>query len=161
MKSTWNQDYSNTPERVWAYLAGIIDGEGHIGLKKIMCKASLNPTYFMSLTITNTNPLLMAWLKDNIGGNVNIDHRKGNEHRHKPSLTWYASARKAVPILERCLPFLVVKAEQAKIVLAMQSLTKGKPYKAISPEMAARRELMYLELRALNKRGPKGAEQIQ
>lgn len=61
---------SNPSEDDYAYLAGILDGEGHI-------KASTR-----RIEVFSTDPELPAWLKSRFGGNVYLGHEaKGNQRR--------------------------------------------------------------------------------
>ncbi len=59
--SCWNVDkIKEIPELKLAYIAGLIDGEGHLSISK--CNGQLiSPR----LTITNTSKQLMKWLKLN------------------------------------------------------------------------------------------------
>ena len=53
------------------YLAGIIDGEGSIGIEHLSpCKNRKKSYYVCRLCVINTDEKLIIWIKDNFGGSV-------------------------------------------------------------------------------------------
>ena len=139
-------------------LGGLIAGEGWIGMKKAQpCCRSVSPIYSVALTISNTNSILISWLIENFGGNF----RKENRHspKHKDGYVWQLQNRKAYPLLKQVLPYLVIKDEQARIVIdylehkLIDSATFGRGNKLSDSEIAYR-ESIYLSLKKLNKKGP-------
>jgi hypothetical protein len=88
-----------------AYLAGIIDGEGYIGIGNAP-----------RLRVANTNPRLMEWLRCRFGGSIWTSRKR--DGRSKALFTWELSARKAERVLREVAPFLILKREQAAIILA-------------------------------------------
>jgi hypothetical protein len=100
------------------YLAGIIDGEGCI---TIMSRGQ-NQKPVVAVIVSNTDPRLMAYLKDNFGGNVRIQAKQvGNR---KPCWQWRVLARQAEAVLVGVRPFLLLKADQADIALAYRDLAR-------------------------------------
>lgn len=86
------------------YLAGIIDGEGSIGLRR-------QRTF---VAVYNNDATLMRWLESNIGGNVGWDaDKRGREPNH----TWSISAARDVYYLcVTMLPYLKIKKTDAQDV---------------------------------------------
>lgn len=105
-----------TPSQIdWARMAAFIDGEGCIRIANKPCKQNQTRRRTMLLiAITQVNPRLMNWLKETFSGTVSV--------RKTPVVNyqWTVQSRHAEWILENCLPFFVVKREQAEIGIAHQ-----------------------------------------
>ncbi len=82
------------------------------------------------MTVTNTDPRLMKWLKDNVGGRVNWTIHRNRPNR-RPCFVWTCNETLTIQILKEILPYLVVKREQAEIVLAFSDLPDYYPSKGI------------------------------
>jgi hypothetical protein len=134
-------DFTNSPFES-AYLAGIIDGEGTIGIYK------LNKQHHVRLVITNTNSDLIQWVHQRVGGSVRpTDKRVAH---HKQGFQVVAYGREATPILQACWPYLVVKRAQAELALSFQAEYISFRGRRVDDAVLARREAMYLESLALN-----------
>jgi len=116
--SLWAYGHPN-----WAYLAGLIDGEGTITVVKEV-KGTARPT----LVIVNTNKEVLQWVKDNLNqGNL---YNKGHEKEGwKDRWAWSSRGKHIKPILENILPFLKIKHQQAKLVLEFIELRDFYAYK--------------------------------
>lgn len=90
-----------------AYAAGMVDGEGciHILYHRGRGHHSIN------VIITNTDPRVAEWLLERFGGRVH--------HPRERVDNWTVSARKAAAFLELVYPYLVIKKEQADLVLKL------------------------------------------
>jgi hypothetical protein len=129
------------------YLAGIIDGEGHIGLSRRPGKHGA-PIYHIRVVIANTSMALHHWLEQRLpgAGYIMQDTRKKldarpNTHseRWKTAYKWViAGNRVALVFLREMVPYLVIKRAQAEL------LASG--YVHLS---AAEREELYARLRQL------------
>jgi hypothetical protein len=97
-----------------AYLAGIIDGEGTIGIYSSSLKQP-SPSYNLQVLVTNCDAALMMWLVDNIGGTVNV--RKGARPNHRSVFRWRVYNQEALALVEAILPYLVIKRAQAELAL--------------------------------------------
>lgn len=96
----------------WAYLAGIIDGDGYIGYV-----ADGKGGHHTRLMVDNTNIKLLDWIKTKFGGSVITYTSKNPEHKTKyrwnmtdPTLRYF--------MLMRILPYLIIKRDQAQTILA-------------------------------------------
>lgn len=119
-KKDWDQPayMGLTPASTdWARLAAFIDGEGTIGLNPRRTKDS--PIFCARVQITNTDPRLPVWLYDNFGFAVTIGNRKSD--RWKDCYWSSAHGYRACWVLRNCLPWLLLKKEQAEIVLKHQT----------------------------------------
>ena len=111
-----------------AYLAGILDGEGTISMsdKRIMKRKSkgiriTNKVYrarinfSTTVTVCNTDIVLMNWLLENFRGSLSFSKRQ--KDNWKPKITWIMPTKKISYILEQIYPYLVLKKQQAKLMI--------------------------------------------
>lgn len=105
-----------------AYAAGIIDGEGCIGLYTNSRKAAL-PSYQMSVRVRTTDGWLCQWLALSFGGGTFFDEHIGNR---KDQWVWFLTGNKALPFLELVLPYLRLKKPEAELAIHFQSVRKGR-----------------------------------
>jgi len=126
----------------YAYLAGIIDGEGCITIGAGKRETCTN--YNAIICVQNTSKNLIDWIQSKIGGQVYLSKKETD--KNKAAWMWRFTKKKDIELLLLAiLPYLVVKREQAKILLNFVRL---------SPSMNSEiRRLAYEQLRALNSRG--------
>ena len=101
-----------------AYIAGLFDGEGNIMINKVI--KNKKTYYFLSINITNVNLDSLEYVKKifNIGS-ISIGNRKRkNNHRVVYKLRIYSN--EASFFLEKILPFLIIKKEQALLAIDFQ-----------------------------------------
>jgi len=110
-------------QTVLAYLAGLVDGEGYIGIKKsaaYKCQGRKTPGYHARIQVRMVDEAAIRLLAETLGGWY---YREREAHANRRALFCYqASDKSAELILRKLLPFLRVKAEQAKSVLALREL---------------------------------------
>src|SRR5580693_120924 len=106
------KNLKNIRETEWAYLAGIVDGEGTINItgRRYPC---------IRLKVGNTSYLLLDWLHSLFGGNIH-PMRTRSKTKHKQAWIWVVNALQCAQVLEGCLPYLICKEKQAKLVLEYQ-----------------------------------------
>lgn len=134
-----------------AYLAGIIDGEGCFclhdqGSHKFSCQ----------LQIGNTDLRLLQWIRTTFGGSVNYERR--HNPKHKVVWRWLAHQAEIDHILPAIMPFLIVKKNQAELMLAYRATLAPRINKMRStrktPEHVKRtRADIHSQLAVLNRRG--------
>ena len=138
-----------------AYLAGIIDGEGCLGISKNTTKKQRqkNPKYQSEVCIINTDTRLMNWLKENFGGLVN--ERKIYGPNDKISYRWRIKESQHQIILKAIIPHLVIKTEQAKLIIKFltNKTQNNLDGREVSQKEIIRREYYYQEIKKLNTRG--------
>lgn len=94
-----------------AYFAGLVDGEGSIGLVKN------GNGHRGQLTIQMTTPDVLRWVKDKFGGNLHGPYVDGRPN-HSPTWTWrILAARPLYRTLGMLRPHLKVKQQKADEVL--------------------------------------------
>lgn len=99
-----------------AYLAGIIDGEGCIGVYFD------SGYYLLRLIITSTSVDWLKNLKSSWGdvGNLFIDNKK-KKTNHKIKANWVLRGSTAQKILSQVIPYLKIKRTQAEVALQFKS----------------------------------------
>jgi hypothetical protein len=103
-----------------AYLAGLIDGEGHIGLYIVRKeKKGFRP----AIGIANTNLKVLEWVKSNYEGCLST--QRFIDTTRKTVYSWsIGSKSKCLRLLNDVLPYLRIKKEQA-VLLIEYCKTKG------------------------------------
>lgn len=97
------------------YLAGFFDGEGSIGIYRY-----LEPTVQLGLT----NEEMLRNLQNQWGGSVTKYKCKTNR---KPAWGWSLYSKAQIkPFLEAILPYLILKKQEALVMLEFIESYKGK-----------------------------------
>ena len=113
-------------KEVLAYLAGIVDGEGYVGIKKDLSSVrsghSRSPLYHERIQIRMINEGAISLFQKVLGGNYYHEKRPYGKH---PMYCYQASDRLATHILRKLLPFLIVKRRQAELVLRLRDSKDG------------------------------------
>jgi hypothetical protein len=94
------------------YLAGIIDGEGHIRVA-----VSCYRYQYARVQVTNTCKPLLDAIQKNFGGKI-ISHGPRSNPKWSECWKWDTAGQNAIEVLEAVLPFLIVKREDALKALA-------------------------------------------
>jgi len=151
----------------WARLAAYIDGEGCISLAPRQTPKGKSLTFYGKVVVTNTDIRLANWCLKNFGMKFFV---KGHGWAGERGQSWkdcyfaQACSYKAAWILRNCLPWFLLKREQAEVVLAHQETTKvgtwergpgvKTPQDLLDYRMSLKNKLL-----ELNKRGS-GANQV-
>jgi hypothetical protein len=112
MARLWNKNFL-------IYLAGFVDGEGCIGVNRR--KRNIWDTYDPYLSITNTDLSVLEYIKKNtMVGSIreNMSIRPGRFGRKRVYGYWLSN-RNARMVIKAIYPYLIVKKEQAKLVIDM------------------------------------------
>jgi len=125
------------------YVAGIIDGEGHIGIT--LHRREPYTLFSVRVEITNTSLDLHEWLVRKFGGSCHVHWKKRYSTNHSPAFRWRIDSVGARKILELVRPYLKVKRQQADLALQFISLD--------SKRVPSVRAEMYERMKELNKRG--------
>jgi len=135
-----------------AYTAGIVDGEGSVGIGHNE-KSSKNLYYGVFVSVTNTAEWLTQWLQLTHGGSVH-PYQHPNP-KYKLAYKWSLHGVAAAEFLESILPYLHLKRPQAELAIKFQ---KQKKLHANHHILYDQRELVlqeadYILMASLNKRG--------
>lgn len=110
----------------WKYLAGLIDGEGCLDLAttKVNEQFYVQPRLRIGMAVNASFLLEMCQL--NFGGHLE-KVRVNDNPNWQDAQTWCLSGYKqAVPILRNVVNHLILKKEQARLCLWMETNVKGK-----------------------------------
>jgi len=157
-----------------AYLAGLIDGEGSLEIRKEIRKGigGSNEYYRPRVRITLTTESLIKWLKESFGGWICKRH-PGNP-KWADSYEWVMMGSSMKPILDKITPYLRIKKEHAEILKKFLKTFDKKCYetknignkftgenKVVKETIWKEREKLYYNIRKLNKKGkPLHAERL-
>lgn len=109
-----------------AYLAGIMDGEGcfYIGNYSHNKKTG-TPHYQTTIKVSNCDEVLIKWLSDTFGGVYSkYTPNQTPKNARKPVYLWGTSGKRLEHLCEIMMPYLVIKKNQAEIMLTMRKTFK-------------------------------------
>lgn len=143
-----------------AYAAGIIDGEGYIGIKVYKPNRSngcINYTYLPRIVIKMNSGQIMDFFHGMFGGAVNLVPQK--DSGYFPGFVWEICGSSATKILKQMLPFLRTKKKQAEAAIRLQSRIDvgrkrgylGVPGGTLSKNEVDIRRSIHEEIKHLNK----------
>jgi hypothetical protein len=149
-----------------AYIAGFLDGEGYITIRRANRGTARNPSYRLVIGFTNTYLPVLEWIKSVVGaGCINTKPRKDKE-KHSPAFELTIHQREVQrQLLTEVLKFAIIKRHQIALGLAFLDLGKVKKevveirgkswpkFLAIKGDVETR-EQFKTHLTLLNRRGP-------
>jgi hypothetical protein len=108
-----------------AYIAGILDGEGYIGIKRSSVrKDCASRSYHARIQVRMVDEPAIAFIADTLGGWYYRE--KANAAMGRPLYCYSASDAAAASILHIVLPYLRVKRGAADIVLELRAWQSGR-----------------------------------
>lgn len=160
-----------------AYMAGLVDGEGYIGIKKAKaykCQGRQTPGYHARIQIRMVDEEAIKFVAINLGGWYYKE--KSSCSGGRPLYCFQASDKSAENILKILMPYLRIKKASAKTVIKLRKLqsngnkyrtkitghrnfpnAKGTkrviPNKSFSDKYVQMCESLYLKCKELNKVG--------
>jgi len=132
-----------------AYLAGIIDGEGSIGIDNHGGVRSPS----VRISITNTNVNLLAELKAIWGGWLSSCRTKKFGWKSCSDLIF--AGKPSSEILEAAQPYLKAKKEQCQVALQFNKTVSSSNTKGVPIDIQTYRQDLRKKMLELNKRGSK------
>jgi len=153
-----------------AYLAGLFDGEGHIGLgkrgnkpkvPKINRRFPREPGHYLHITISNTDKTIIDYLTKLFGehgylNTVNYSKVIEDSTRHpenwKDRYVFILTTRKAEGFLNLIKPYSIIKSKQIDVALEYQK-TLGLGGRIITEEIRQKRIDLVAQLKSMTKRG--------
>ncbi|RLB77416.1 MAG: hypothetical protein DRH24_16260 [Deltaproteobacteria bacterium] len=151
-------EFKNERER-WIWLAGIIDCEGGLWIEKFKVPWRRGIAYKPLLSISNTNRQFLQTIKRVIGHGYirELPHRNDNWKEQYELCVTANGIRNIVPNI---LPFLVIKRQQALLIIEAVELTgkigKTPPHLRTVERLQPyynKLEEIYLKIKELNRRG--------
>lgn len=133
-----------------AYIAGILDGEGTLVIGKHSKRENRCEAYRGYMAIANTHIPLLEYIQSRIGGKIHPQKK-----RYKDGIcdcyTLSYSANKTRDILPKLLAYLVVKKDQAEVLLAFFERQAGNASAPISSELLEFYEECRVKIKRLKK----------
>jgi len=130
-----------------AYLAGIIDGEGCILISKAKKYGKFrSPHYFLRVMLQMSELPPMQYISERFGKEYKTRKLPGNR---KDAYYIYWNSKFAEEILNKILPFLHGKKEQAVCAIEFRTATKRhRSGKTLTEDEVALREFYYRKLQS-------------
>lgn len=144
---------------LWAYLAGLIDGEGSFVIQKTdvekiaKCSKCVSPKYLPYFCIGMVDKTPLDLIQETIGsGKV---YEECVPDRRSIWRIRFGGRVTLIPFIKNLLPYLIVKKKQAELLLDFcenwtSSINENGKRSRISPQELQRREEAYLKMRKLN-----------
>lgn len=108
------------------WTAGIIDGEGHIGIARFRPRHDpLNYNYVLRVSVAGTDPQMIERLYTLWGGTLGLNKQRLRSGRLLSR--WTVGAMRAAEVLRAVRPHLVTKAAQADIAFEFRAKALRKP----------------------------------
>jgi len=138
-----------------AYVAGIVDGEGTIGIVREVRKENVSGYRFKPyFTVSNTDMKLLWWLQNTTGVGYIVPDGAAQRSRHdrRPLSRWRLTKRQLMWLLPQIKPYLVIKKEQAELAIKFGNLVvAGRRTAGLYNEM----EPYWNKMKELNMKGLK------
>lgn len=103
------------PNTEVAYLAGLMDGEGCIYMERKASRHSYS--YVLVVRVTNEHKGALERCKEKFGGSLYTMSEADTEQNRKQIFQWSIKGKAAHEFLKTVVPFLVIKLEQAQLVI--------------------------------------------
>jgi hypothetical protein len=111
-----------------AYLAGAMDADGHFSVHKSSKKGNRvlwNETYSPRIGLGQVTKVVPELLRKTFGGTIRIEQRSG---RNRPLVRWLVTNKRAGRACADLLPYLRIKAEQARLLVDLSAYA-GKDFR--------------------------------
>jgi hypothetical protein len=134
------------------YIAALVDGEGTVNIDRQ--KVNSYYMYQKYVNISNCNINLLIWLR-NVTGIGNILINKKSCKRDKQQYKWFLRAEEMKDFLIKIKDYLIVKKENVDLMLEFIDKTNDYKSPPLATEEKIIRELIWEDIRKLNKKGVK------
>ncbi len=141
------------------YLAGFVDAEGYLALARIP-RSNRSTEYCVRLVVYNTNQEILEQIQRSWGGTLSDVGQRRPGWKPSWALIWTNAG--AAEVLRNLAPYLLVKSEQAAVLLGYQDRLKSIrrsrwPDGSLRPlprRELTRREALFRYVKKLNARDP-------
>ena len=150
-------DFMSQEEREeYAWLAGIIDGEGSIQISYTQGHRRGQKYFRLILAVNMTHEACVGkCLRITCAGSIIRCYTpKMQAAGHRPTFRWQVADKNAASILRRCLPFLEAKKQQAILAIQFQELKASESAQEthnLTPSMWERRKAIKNAIHQLNR----------
>lgn len=136
------------------YLAGLIDGEGYLGLLPVyktgLKNKAFSPVIKIGMGGIEAERIMYA-LKDRYGGHVEHSYRSRRSDKHRDITIYIAKSRKTVAaILDDVAPHLLVKRDQAELLKEFCALGSSHSlYGSTTQKVLDRKDELFAKMKEL------------
>lgn len=130
------------------YVAGFLDGEGWFRIKKT--KGYKSPSYQILVGASSTDEEILKLLVKKYGGSIYKRFKKDN---WKAEYSYQIMCKQAEQLIEKILPYLIIKKERAFICLELSKSKKLENGVKLTQETIDYRENLFMDMKILNQRG--------
>lgn len=136
-----------------AYLAGFIDGEGHIAIGLNRSNSNGRRRWYLRFACHQVNPEPLKLLQQRFDGSIQHTARTGTQ---RGIFEWVTVAAAAAKALRELRPLLIVRAAEADVAIEFQTVLEQRlrthnPKRALTLEEEAQREELYRKMRDLKR----------
>mgnify|MGYP001569968818 CR=1 FL=1 len=138
-----------------AWAAGILDGEGYIGMTRIKAgiQRRINPSFQTRISVRMVDYSAVKKLYNMFGGTFK-NVKPPNSQKHRASFEWFASDLVSDKVLRKVMPYLVTKKSQASLVVGYRENCVTPLTGHVTPKyLVDLRQSYFDNLKMLNKRG--------
>lgn len=135
------------------YAAGLIDGEGYIGIQETGGSFQVR----LKIAMSDKGRPALEEMARRYGGSM-YDYERKNEN-YRDNCTWVMTGEKALEVIRKVKPWLLVKQEAAEIAVSFQlmletadRLPNGR--RKWTDEMRSKAKLLMGRIHEANRRGP-------
>lgn len=137
-----------------AYIAGLLDGEGWLGIKTSGRHGPDGKRYYVaSIAVGMCDPTVPTLLHARYGGRLVTEARKGKE---RDLVKWIVTSKQVEPVLQEAVPYLIVKRVQAELLLRLREMSLPPTQARVSGysiDQQKSMETLYAQIRNLNAKG--------
>jgi len=138
------------------YIAGFVDGEGYFGIIKKTSKVCTQGYYYtpvLKIAQVCKNDEVLKAIKEFIGYG-NLEFRKSSKYNVADSSALeFRGMKRVIPIIDKLLPYLIVKKKQAELLKEFSKIKIGRSGYSHDIETDRKRTEIYHKVKFLNKRG--------
>ena len=147
-------------ETDYAYLAGIIDGEGTVTIRRLTerKRERIYVSYGPAITVSNTDLIMLKSLRNRFGGNIVRANPPRNKRWSQGYLLCFRREEMLV-LLPKTIPYMTRKRRKAELLLEYmttrtKSVATGAGGRFVSVPLTERQREIIAKIRKKNKRGP-------
>lgn len=137
-------------DRLYAYIAGIMDGDGCFRVCSIFSKVKKRFYYYPLITLHQVDMGAVQLISGIYNRNINIFDRKIKERKNAYIVQF--SGNELINFIKDILPDLIIKKRQAELCLELQEDIKRTGGKKLSEKELEYRDNIYQQVCALNQR---------
>jgi hypothetical protein len=132
-------------ELLYAWGAGIIDGEGCIYInRQPPKKGAKNYCYSAAIKVSMTHMPTVKKLHTIFGGYYH--ERKGQKEKDRNQATWWISSKNALIVLQKIKKFLFTKKQQARWAIEFLKLPRATDFKETPAWLLKKREELTIKI---------------